>query len=283
MTSMVRFRELRKHVDLWQAVNDSIMAFLVGSHLASHTLQLTEGSDRMLPEIFPGVAHIERFNIRTSLARNILSEAEKNLALMAIPQVMAIHEDFIMNCLRLLAKFTLCSNVKLKNASPKTMHKTVETCTGQQYRPQTLEQFELLRCVRNCMIHSGGVANDEFDRAIESMSDAARSEWVRRTTRSPDSLVDGERRLDIQHYEIVSTLAITKKLWRETNMILCSKLTTTQWLEVALDDILQDGPLAGNPQQKIRRFEGFMRFHYNATKPDNIEISKFLKEKGLLE
>ena len=61
------------------------MALLAGSHLANHTLNLTQGSDRPLSEIFPRVPHIERFNLKTETASALLADAEAHLSAMAIP------------------------------------------------------------------------------------------------------------------------------------------------------------------------------------------------------
>jgi hypothetical protein len=260
---------------MWQEANDSIMAFLAGSHLASHTLQLTEGSDRMLPEIFPAVLHISRFNLRTSLAREVLSNAENNLARMAIPHILALHEDFAFAVLDMMVKLKLLSRNKRKSASIKTVHAKIEDCSPHKYNRATLEQFDLVRCIRNCIIHAGGVPNKEFYTALTNMSTDAENEWQKRTDRPSSSIVSNDR-IVIRHYEIIGTLAITKSLWRETNEILQKSLTSAHWKEVALEDFLRDGPITGNKRQKERALKGFIRHHYKAAKISNQDIEDAL-------
>ncbi len=57
------------------AANNSLMALLAAAGLAINTLHLTSGSTRLLPEVFPTVRHIERFNLTTDKARELLGEA----------------------------------------------------------------------------------------------------------------------------------------------------------------------------------------------------------------
>lgn len=99
---IAQFLQYRRHDAARIQANNAIMALLAGSHLASHTLQLTDGSAHLLPEIFPRVPHIRRFNLETSQARLLLLDAEVHLAAMAVPYMLAIHEDFANTCLKLL-------------------------------------------------------------------------------------------------------------------------------------------------------------------------------------
>jgi hypothetical protein len=53
----VRFQEYRDYEARRREAGDALMALLAGAQLASHLLQLDEGSDRLLPEVFPRVPH----------------------------------------------------------------------------------------------------------------------------------------------------------------------------------------------------------------------------------
>lgn len=81
----VKFAQYRAYEAQRVNANNAMMALLAGSHLASHTLKLTEGSDLLLPEIFPNVSHIGRFNLKTETATEILYAAEHHLSAMAGP------------------------------------------------------------------------------------------------------------------------------------------------------------------------------------------------------
>jgi hypothetical protein len=93
----VRYPAYRAHLEQRTDANSAIMAFLAGAQLAAHTLKLTEGSDLLLPEVFPNVQHIRRFNLQSSLAIEILGAGESHLGAMAVPYVLAIHEDFVIS------------------------------------------------------------------------------------------------------------------------------------------------------------------------------------------
>jgi hypothetical protein len=80
------------------------MGLLAGALMAAHMLQLTRGSDRLLPEIFPDIPHIRRFNLTTTAARDILSAGDVHLGAMAVPYALAIHEDYLKTCLLLLQR-----------------------------------------------------------------------------------------------------------------------------------------------------------------------------------
>src|SRR4051812_37082257 len=87
----VRFREYREYEERRIEASDAMMALLAGAQLASHMLRLNEGSDRLLPEVFPRVTHIRRFNLTSERARAILDTADQHLSALSVPYALAIH------------------------------------------------------------------------------------------------------------------------------------------------------------------------------------------------
>ena len=65
--------------------SNAMMALLAGAQSASHLLQLTKGSRLLLPEVYPSVAHIGRFNLTSEAARQILGAADAHLGAMSVP------------------------------------------------------------------------------------------------------------------------------------------------------------------------------------------------------
>ena len=63
--SIVEYLQYRQYEAARIEASNSMMALLAGAQLATHLLQLTEGSNRLLPEVFPQVPHIKRFNLTT--------------------------------------------------------------------------------------------------------------------------------------------------------------------------------------------------------------------------
>src|SRR6476620_2603363 len=98
MTEM-KYQEYRRYLGQRQAVNSAIMGLLAGSKLAANTLSLMEGSSIVLGDAFPRVQHIGRFNLKSDAARQILEDAEAHLGSMALPYILAIHEDLQGNVL----------------------------------------------------------------------------------------------------------------------------------------------------------------------------------------
>jgi hypothetical protein len=96
---VVRFRAYRRYEALRVEVSNALMGLLAGAQLSNHLLQLNRGSDRLLPEVYPNVPHIRRFNLTAEAASDILAEADVHLGAMSIAYVLALHEDSLKTCL----------------------------------------------------------------------------------------------------------------------------------------------------------------------------------------
>ncbi len=101
---IVRFADYRQYEQVRVEASNAVMGLLAGARMAAHMLQLTEGSDRLLPEIFPQIPHIGRLNLTTEAARDILIDGDVYLGAMAVPYALAIHEDYLKTCLTLLQR-----------------------------------------------------------------------------------------------------------------------------------------------------------------------------------
>src|SRR4051794_22548503 len=167
---VVRFPAYREYEQTGTEASNAMMALLAGAQLASHLLQLTEGSARLLPEVYPRVPHIGRFNLTSEAARGILDAADVHLGAMSVPYALAIHEDFLKICLGLLEHAGrvnpgTANNVKLAN-----QHETIEQATGGKFGADSFAQLDVLRRMRNCTIHAGGRASSSLVNAIATWS-----------------------------------------------------------------------------------------------------------------
>ncbi len=151
------------------------MALLAGSQLAANTLMLTQGSDRLLPEIFPRVPHIRRFNLKTEAAQRILTSADVHLATMALPYVMALHEDYIWSCLKRLQREGSTTASKLRGVRSHNMHEHLELAAGGTFTPDSLETFHLMRLQRNCLIHDAGRVDSALVTHANALGPAAKA------------------------------------------------------------------------------------------------------------
>ena len=182
--SVVNFPAFRQHTEARQAANTAMMGLLVGSQMAAHLLSLVEGSDLLLPSIFPGVPHVGRFNLTAKIARDVLIRADEHLGTMAVPYAMSIHEDLMRSCIE------LSGNTPPHQA--KYLHSALESFTGGNFHADSMSQFHVLREMRNATIHSGGVIDQRVPDCVNDMSQPALVNWERIAGRSPQRLVTGD-------------------------------------------------------------------------------------------
>lgn len=229
MEPAVHFPIYRQYTKARQSANNAMVSFLAGSALASHTLQLTTGSNRLLPEIFPAVPHITRFNLRPDAAADVLGAAGPHLATVTIPYALAIHEDFVTQCIRWIRDAfgfppprTVSSIRSWNEIVTSNMHEALVSMTGDaldQHGSVDLELFHLYRLMRNCHIHNGGNVTNALRRQVRSLSSGAQDRWRKLTRREADALVRGDR-AEYSLLDVFSVFAVTKGLGRGVNALL---------------------------------------------------------------
>lgn len=278
---LVRYAEFRRLQVQRQEANTAMMALLAGSKLAVNTLGLTAGSELRLSQIFPQVAHIERFDLKTDRAQAILDHAEEHLSVMAIPYVLALHEDYMLHCNSMLVNAGKMSRSVLRGLTAKSMHEKFAARCGRAFSSESLELFHLLRAMRNSHIHQGGLANADLQDARAALSPAAESLWLT-LARAELPLFAVRDRVPLGHYQIIACLAITKFLSKEANVALQSVVPSTQWAEMAIADALADGvDLVGNPNQRFRKLKGFARRYYAAVSIPDSDLRSAALTSGL--
>ncbi|MEW2317061.1 hypothetical protein [Streptomyces bauhiniae] len=274
MNRYILFPEFRDHEATREEVNSAIMGLLAGSQMAVHLLKLTEGSDHLLGEVFPKIPHIKRFNLTTGAASHILNAAESHLGAMAVPYVLGAHEDYMKACLRLVERHTGV-NLGASNVRSANQHGKLEDTATLKFSTDTLDQFHLVRKMRNCTIHAGGLADKTLENHCTSMSSRARAGWQRLTGYEPN-FTAGHESIKFGHRETVAALAITKNLARQANEILQSAIPRAAWGEILMGDLDEFGPgLPKDPSERLRKVRGYARFHYSALKFTGQELATF--------
>ena len=268
---IVNFLQYRQHDEARTHANNAIMALLAGSHLASHTLQLTVGSESLLPQIFPQVPHIRRFNLETSTARTLLVDAELHLGAMAVPYVLAIHEDFGNTCLKLLGE-------RARKAA--TLHDALsQRISGINWGPHQ-GAFQIARVLRNSLIHTGGRVEQQAIREFGDFVDTAgRAEWIRLAGRDPLTLQVGDR-VTFAHGEVVATLSATHNLAKTINFGLQSALPRATWARIVIEDIEISEPGHLRHHQRLRKCVGYARYLYGPLALTDAEIQQALTNCG---
>lgn len=240
------------------------MALLAGSRLAAHTLKLTEGSKRLLPEIFPAVDHIERFSLRTESARELLVNADAHLGAVTLPYALAVHEDFVLTVLEMIKQAGIPLLSLGKPIKAWNMHESLFRSLGMAMPIASLAHFHLLRHMRNALIHEGGVISQQLKDAINGMPGDAIVEWDRLTGRHPqDFILQGK--VVCATGDIFASFAIVKRLGREINSALQKGLPRTVWAQIIVDHYLQSPASSGktrNSDQWMRALWGYARSMY---------------------
>ncbi|TCM49086.1 hypothetical protein [Kribbella sp. VKM Ac-2568] len=262
VNAVVRFADYRTYEAKRIEASNAMMGLLAGAQLASHLLQLTAGSERLLPEVFPRVRHIRRFNLTTEDARQILDAADAHLGAMSVPYSLALHEDYLKTCLDLLVRGGCCSRARAAAAKGALarQHAGIADATGGAFNPDSLAQLDTLRLMRNCMIHDGSRASRPLIDHIATWTASTEAGWVKLTGRTLKDL-QLNARIQFGHPELILSLAVTKSLAREANCLLQVALAPEIWADLLIEDVRTEHPdLKG--EKLLRKARGFARFHY---------------------
>lgn len=271
---IVRFLAYRSYEESRIEANNAMMAMLAGSRLAGHMLGLASGSERMLPEIFPAVQHIGRMNLRVESARKLLAEAESHLSAMAVPYALALHEDYVITCLKLLQRARLINRDGVKSASPKTMHQKFETAASYSLSVVSVEQFDFLRLLRNSIIHAGGLPSSDLLAASINLGVTAVKNWETLTGVAPSALVEEGRPISLHQGELVAALAITKSLAEQLNEGLQKALPREVWADLLCEDFCAELYKYTHEIQRARKLPGYARKNFDVIGLSAEEIKK---------
>ncbi|MEV0048021.1 hypothetical protein AB0H60_31760 [Nocardia rhamnosiphila] len=269
--SMVRFRTYREYEQRKAEANNAMMALLAGAQLSAHLLRLTEGSDRLLPEVFPAVDHIHRFSLKSDDARRILLGADAHLGKMAVPYVLSLHEDYMRTCIGLLAENKLCSKAKAKG-NLVDLHPDFESVTSHVFDTDMKVYMTALRLMRNAVIHNGSTVTQGLHDEVAQWTAVQESGWTKLAKRNPRVLQVGDR-IDFGQGEMIAALAITKRLDREANLGLQAALPKACWADLVVDEVLHDQPKAlQNQKLALRKAQGIARHHYKVVGLTDTEL-----------
>lgn len=257
---VIKYTEYTDYDRRRQEANTAINAMLAGCKLASHFLALTRGATRPLAEIFPSIPQVRQFNLRTDVATRVLNDAEHHLGLMAVPFIQAIHEDYAMGCLDLLQKSGRLSREDREGANNANLHQKFEDATGDSLEAASREVYQLLRLMRNSVVHRGGQASQGLEDACTDISAGAAELWRKVTRNDPPHYSKGDQ-VQLGSLEIVASLAVTKRLARLMNLALGGALPRAIWLERLIEDFtnLRDVP----PQREKRIAKAFSLAQFN--------------------
>ncbi|WP_126315388.1 hypothetical protein [Mycobacteroides chelonae] len=244
------------------AASDAMMALLAGAQLATHLLRLTDGSKQLLPEVFPNVPHIKRFNLTTNSARQILDEADQHLGAMGVPYTLALHEDYLKSCILLLEQSGLVAARTAERSRLVAQHDIIAGASNGSFSPVPRAQLDTLRLMRNCLIHAGGRADNALVTQVAGWNAGTDSAWREVAGRSPRALQIGNL-VEFGHGEMIVALAVTKTLDREVNVMLQDVLPRVVWSDMVAAEFAEQSPSLIRSSTAFRKVKGLAKQYYS--------------------
>ena len=217
--------------------DNAVMALLVGAQLAYSSLSIAQGSSVSLSAMFPGVRHIERFQLRPDRARRELAASEEHLARIAIPYALSVHEDYVTQVKDDLVGISLPLALQGRRWNAENMHAILLDSLGQPSLPD-LTTFEALRRLRNSLIHSGGVVDAYVEAGINMLSPDALTRWEQVAGRPPgDSIKSGT--VDVGAGEVMLAFSAARHLSLVLHDATLTAFPASFWLNDCVDDFLR--------------------------------------------
>lgn len=254
------------------------MALLAGTRLAAHTLALTEGSEHPLSEIFPAVEHINRFNLRTDVARSFLN-SDRHLTAMAVTYVLAFHEDFVMSSIDFANTHGGLSIRNNRSVKAWNMHTVLFNGLSHVPSSDWTECFHVLREMRNSLVHAGGSASQELLDRIAGLPTGATSLWRRLARQATSDIVQNGLVVPIAEH-IFTALAVVKHLGREINQALVTAIPATEWARICVDDYAGVASALRNSKGWKRSLVGYSRHQYRALQLSDADLEAAARASG---
>jgi len=282
MVPEISFRAYRHYIDDRVEVNNAMMALLAGSRLAAEALRPLSGSGATLGELFPGVEHIERFNLRSEPARTLLCQADHHIASVAIPYALATHEEFVVQMNELLKSEGVTLITQGKPIKAWNMHEVLFASCSFALPSEWMQIFHVLRELRNAIIHGGGVVTSQLNTSIAVLEARARGRWAQMNLgQEPEALDDGTGRLALTPETVFTAFAATKRLGREINAALGSCLGSATWARMAVEDFAASTDKTRNSSSWRRSPVGYARHNYAAASLSAEDLERAASETGV--
>ncbi|WP_158715760.1 MULTISPECIES: hypothetical protein [Streptomyces] len=247
----------------WQAMqkrsNNSILALSVGAHHIQQDMNQAPDPKIRASTLLNAVPQTERLDITAVDAAKIFGSAAADMAILAIPQVMALHIEL---CVGTIVECQRFPPLITKQSAPggwsvPALHETLRFG-----KAETVADELLGFCLtwRNAMMHGAGKVNKKLVNRWNRLSPAAVARWESLAGR-PFTYTKVDMPPTLGWPEIMATLAVTKESAYEINGRVRGALTRAQWAEVIARDY-RDATVVGR-----RRFNAAPAGH-GLTGPD---------------
>jgi len=211
------------------------MALLFGAHFSASSLDLAKGSNVILARIYPNVPHIDRFNLRPDVARKRLLDAESHLARIAIPYALSVHEDYLAQVKSELESASVPIAMNGRRWNAENMHAILFE-TLHVSSTIDISEFELLRRIRNSIIHQAGAVDDYVRAGLNQLTSTASAHWSKVVQRPADDAIR-EAQVSVGTGEIMLAFSVVRHLSGLVHeaMLAATTVPRTTWISECVD------------------------------------------------
>jgi hypothetical protein len=261
---VIHFPEYRAYEAARIEVNDACIALHLSTRIALVHLDGLPRGDGRLSDLLriPEAAYLDL--PVTGVTERLLT-AERHFACMAIPYVLTVYEEFCKSLL-LLAQHRAQDPKDLAARVPtlrlSELHSALEQTLGIVLDSANVELFEFSRMVRNRIVHHGATVGSNLRRDWFAIPESSRNRWENWAKRPP-TFGKSASPLDLGVGEVISVLAVSKRLAREACSKFSSCLSVADWCNIIVGEVAATDPQRwGQRSTRLRRVVGRARTHY---------------------
>lgn len=230
---LVHFPAYRAFDDVRAVANDALMALLIGGRVGRAALAEAD-PDSWLQDIVP-VEDVRRLHLRVKAGSELIESSEKYLSVMGIPFTLSVYQGYLGNVI----KFLQTAGVDQSGRDPfklslDEVHPHLKGC-GISLDSDLCRLFEVIRLVRNRILHAAGIQGSSVRSAYKHLPKSARGWWEVRTNREITFGGSGDM-LSLGPPELIGSLALTKELGRQTNEGLIPIIPREAWAVLVIED-----------------------------------------------
>lgn len=280
----VRFPAFRSYLAAREMINDELMALVVGAGIAAEAL-VSAPDETLLPELRPDVPDVQRMNQPIADVRALWGRASPTIARTAIPYILSVYGVFLADAVGLLHEVGLDADQhEPDDTYVSKLHDRLAAATGVELPTRDLALYEVIRVVRNRLVHQAGTPGSKLRSLWSRLSPDAKTEWIRVAGRPlTESIVAPQTPLDLGLGELHATLAVTHRLAHRVSAGLIVSVAPEVWADILVADYQELWPRRyGNRTQRLRRLKGYARHSYGALNLTDLSIEEAIRRVDVL-
>jgi hypothetical protein len=258
------FPAFRSYLAARETINDELMALVAGAAIADATLSGAP-QDALLPSQFPALTQLERMNQPVGSVRALWARSPGALARTAFSYIVSVYAAFLADAVVMLQHAGLDNDShEPDDTHVKSLHERFSTSAGILLPGREVSLFELIRKVRNRLMHQAGTPGAGLGREWRYLTEDAKAEWCRVAGRPfTDTICARNLVLDLQLGELNAALAVTHRLAHRVNDALRLAVDEDVWATWIVDDYRDLWPRKfGDASRRLGRLQGYSRHLY---------------------